>query len=252
MLGGVAWERIADRPSPRARGRSTQIDGGRPLGDRAVLAGPTTDARGRAVLRVPCRRPSRRPDRAHRHHRRRRAAPRPGNRGAAGRSTATSCVYVDVGGDAIADGAEPGLASPLCDAVMLAAGLELGGRLTASSPPDRRRLRRRARRPTRSRPDRRPRPRRRLDRQLGASPPADRRRARARRRRLPDRGEHAGRPLRARRARRRRDPRRAADGPAEPARRADLHLRPRGRGAPGAAAGRRRRRRDDLDQAHGR
>lgn len=30
-------------------------------------------------------------------------------------------IYLDVGGDAIADGTEPGLASPLCDAVMLAA-----------------------------------------------------------------------------------------------------------------------------------
>jgi hypothetical protein len=32
---------------------------------------------------------------------------------------------VDIGGDAIADGSEPGLASPLCDATMLAAGLEV-------------------------------------------------------------------------------------------------------------------------------
>jgi hypothetical protein len=32
---------------------------------------------------------------------------------------------VDVGGDALAVGDEPGLASPLCDAVMLAAGLRL-------------------------------------------------------------------------------------------------------------------------------
>jgi hypothetical protein len=31
-------------------------------------------------------------------------------------------VLVDVGGDALAHGGEPGLASPLCDAVMLAAG----------------------------------------------------------------------------------------------------------------------------------
>ena len=31
-------------------------------------------------------------------------------------------VFVDVGGDVLGDGTEPGLASPLCDAVMLAAG----------------------------------------------------------------------------------------------------------------------------------
>jgi hypothetical protein len=38
-------------------------------------------------------------------------------------------VYADVGGDALATGHEPGLGSPLCDAVMLAAGLRLGSRL---------------------------------------------------------------------------------------------------------------------------
>jgi hypothetical protein len=38
-------------------------------------------------------------------------------------------VYVDIGGDALASGAEPGLASPLCDAVMLGAALRLGDEL---------------------------------------------------------------------------------------------------------------------------
>jgi len=35
-------------------------------------------------------------------------------------------VFVDVGGDVIAEGDEPGLRSPLCDAVMLAAAARLG------------------------------------------------------------------------------------------------------------------------------
>ena len=35
-------------------------------------------------------------------------------------------LLVDIGGDAIADGSEPGLASPLCDAVMIAAGAACG------------------------------------------------------------------------------------------------------------------------------
>jgi hypothetical protein len=35
-------------------------------------------------------------------------------------------VLVDVGGDVLADGSEPGLASPLCDAVLLAAGRLMG------------------------------------------------------------------------------------------------------------------------------
>jgi hypothetical protein len=39
------------------------------------------------------------------------------------------CVMVDVGGDVLAHGDEPGLASPLCDAVMLAAGVQLAGLL---------------------------------------------------------------------------------------------------------------------------
>src|SRR5215210_4182198 len=35
-------------------------------------------------------------------------------------------VFVDVGGDALAHGDEPGLASPLCDALLLAAAARLG------------------------------------------------------------------------------------------------------------------------------
>src|SRR6185295_228098 len=38
-------------------------------------------------------------------------------------------VCVDVGGDVLARGDEPGLASPLCDAVMLAAALRLAPRI---------------------------------------------------------------------------------------------------------------------------
>ena len=38
-------------------------------------------------------------------------------------------VYADVGGDALATGDEPGLGSPLCDAVMLAAAIRLAPRL---------------------------------------------------------------------------------------------------------------------------
>ncbi len=36
-------------------------------------------------------------------------------------------VFVDVGGDVLAHGDEPGLRSPLCDAMMLAAAVRLGG-----------------------------------------------------------------------------------------------------------------------------
>ena len=44
-------------------------------------------------------------------------------------------VFVDVGGDALAHGDEPGLASPLCDAVMLAAAARLAERAAAGSSP---------------------------------------------------------------------------------------------------------------------
>ncbi len=42
-------------------------------------------------------------------------------------------VFVDVGGDVIAHGGEPGLASPLCDAVMLAAAAELSASLPVAA-----------------------------------------------------------------------------------------------------------------------
>jgi hypothetical protein len=47
---------------------------------------------------------------------------------AAGELGADLVVFVDVGGDALAHGGEPGLASPLCDAVMLAAAAHLAKR----------------------------------------------------------------------------------------------------------------------------
>ena len=53
-------------------------------------------------------------------------------------------VYTDVGGDALAVGDEPGLGSPLCDAVMLAAGIRLGPAARRCDRRPRRRLRRRA------------------------------------------------------------------------------------------------------------
>lgn len=48
---------------------------------------------------------------------------------AAGELGCDVVILVDIGGDAIAAGDEPGLASPLCDSVMLAAGLRLAARL---------------------------------------------------------------------------------------------------------------------------
>jgi len=59
-----------------------------------------------------------------------RGAPRvaAGLEAAAGKLGADLVVLVDVGGDVLGEGSEPGLASPLCDAVMLAAGARLARR----------------------------------------------------------------------------------------------------------------------------
>jgi hypothetical protein len=50
-----------------------------------------------------------------------------GLRSAAERLSRDLIVFVDVGGDVLAHGEEPGLRSPLCDAVMLAAAARLSG-----------------------------------------------------------------------------------------------------------------------------
>jgi hypothetical protein len=126
-LGGVAWERFPIDPYPGPRSID-QIVGGKPLGPAAVLAdvhtttpdgvafsesrmagficsdtvliditgGPTAvaDAIADAAATLDC----------------------------------DLCVFLDVGGDVLAHGDEPGLASPLCDAVMLAAAAVLSKR----------------------------------------------------------------------------------------------------------------------------
>ena len=78
-----------------------------------------------------------------------RGAPTRGARARARRRRAwdaTCSCFVDVGGDALAHGDEPGLASPLCDAVMLAAGALLAeeGSVPVLGGRVRHRLRRRA------------------------------------------------------------------------------------------------------------
>jgi hypothetical protein len=124
VLGGMAWERrpIDPRPGPRA---ADEIVNAQPLGPGVMLAGPDTRTdsgvlfaesrmarlRGEPTVLVD---------------------PGPGPRVVA-EGLAAACaeldtdlvVLVDVGGDVLGNGSEPGLASPLCDAVMLAAGVHL-------------------------------------------------------------------------------------------------------------------------------
>ncbi len=132
MLGGVTWERspVDPRPGPRSL---EEIRGGRPCGSAAVLTeGGTMSVDGiefsESRMASHLGRPVLLTD------------PNPGPRAvAAGLAEAASelgcdaILMLDVGGDVLAHGDEPGLASPLCDAVMLAAGLILG---RASQRPD--------------------------------------------------------------------------------------------------------------------
>jgi hypothetical protein len=134
-LGGVAWERspIDPRPGPRSL---EEIRGGRPCGSAAVLTeGGTTSLDGvefseskmathlgRAVLLLDITGGP--------------AALATGLAEAAEELGCDAIVLLDVGGDVLAHGDEPGLASPLCDAIVLAAGLVLarGTARTASAP----------------------------------------------------------------------------------------------------------------------
>lgn len=124
IVGGVSWERLP--VDPLAGPRSVdEIRGGRTLAPGVILADGKTatasgalfaesrmsDFLGEPTLLVD---PSGGP-----------AAVADGLAQAAKELGADLVIAVDVGGDVLAEGSEPGLASPLCDAVMLAAAAEL-------------------------------------------------------------------------------------------------------------------------------
>jgi hypothetical protein len=131
VLGGVTWERrpIDPVPGPRAE---AEIEGARRLAPGVLAGSGRTRVRESGVLFAESRMaellgeetvlvdatlgP---------------AALADGIGAAAAELGADLIVFVDVGGDALAHGDEPGLASPLCDALLLAAAARLGG----GSPP---------------------------------------------------------------------------------------------------------------------
>lgn len=128
-LGGVAWERFAVDPhhaGPRPLGHLSGIER---LADGAALTGP--DGRTPEGVRLA--------EAGVAAHLGRPAALVDVNDGPAaiGAGIATladrlGCglvVLLDVGGDVLATGAEPGLSSPLCDALMLAAARHLPERI---------------------------------------------------------------------------------------------------------------------------
>jgi hypothetical protein len=126
VLGGVTWERRAIDPVPGPR-MAEEIVGGSELAPGVLLADAQTRVRDRDVVFAESR-----------------MAGYLGqgtvlvdvNRGPAAIAASLEqavrqlgcdlVVFIDVGGDVVAHGDEPGLASPLCDAVMLAAAAKLG------------------------------------------------------------------------------------------------------------------------------
>jgi hypothetical protein len=127
-LGGVTWERFAIDPMPGPRGID-EILGGRPLGPSALLADESTTTPegvrfaesgmakhlGASTVLVDVSRGT--------------AGAVDGIAAAADALECDVAIYVDVGGDVLAHGDEPGLASPLCDAVMLAAAVGAADRV---------------------------------------------------------------------------------------------------------------------------
>ena len=120
VLGGVSWERLPIDPHPGPRSADEILDA-RPVAPGIMLAGPETRTVDGAVF-------------AESHMARLLgqdtvlvdvgigpSAIADGLEQAAAALAVDLLVFVDVGGDVLGTGTEPGLASPLCDAVMLAA-----------------------------------------------------------------------------------------------------------------------------------
>jgi hypothetical protein len=125
LVGGLSWERRPIDPVPGPR-RPDEIEGAELLAPGVLLAGPRTRVRGREVYFAESRMAA--------------FLDRPtllvtledGPQAVAdGLASAFEqlhrdlLVFVDVGGDVLAQGGEPGLRSPLCDAIMLSAAARL-------------------------------------------------------------------------------------------------------------------------------
>ncbi len=120
VMGGVTWERRPVDPEPGPRSAAEILDG-RELAPGVLLAGPRTRTRGGALFAESRMAellgeptvlvdPGVGPARVAR-----------GLKHAGAELGIDLFVFVDVGGDVLGAGSEPGLASPLCDAVMIAA-----------------------------------------------------------------------------------------------------------------------------------
>lgn len=128
VLGGVTWERRPIDPLPGARA-TDEIEGADELAPRVLLAGPDTRVREGRIrfaesgMAAYLDQPTVLVDIN--------AGAQTVADGLAQAAAALGCdlvVFIDVGGDVLAHGGEPGLTSPLCDAVMLAAAARLSAR----------------------------------------------------------------------------------------------------------------------------
>jgi hypothetical protein len=125
LVGGLSWERRPIDPVPGPRAES-EIEGAQSLAPGVLLAGPHTRVRDRDVHFAESRMAAflGRPtvlvtiDGGP-------AAIADGLAAAAAQLPSDLLLFVDVGGDVLAQGHEPGLRSPLCDAIMLAAAQRL-------------------------------------------------------------------------------------------------------------------------------
>ena len=124
VVGGITWERRPIDPLPGPR-RLVELFDAEPLNHAVALAGPQTSGPGAVTF-------------AESHMARFLGEPTvlvdpnpgpvaiaSGLRDAAARLGCDLIALIDVGGDALAHGDEPGLSSPLADALMLAAGRHL-------------------------------------------------------------------------------------------------------------------------------
>ncbi len=125
VLGGVSWERrpIDPEPGPRA---AAEIADARELAPGVLLAGPDTRVRASGVRFAEARMAELLGEETVL------VDPNPGAAvladGLEAALAELGCdlaVFVDVGGDVLAHGDEPGLASPLCDSILLAAAVAL-------------------------------------------------------------------------------------------------------------------------------
>lgn len=125
VVGGVSWERRPIDPEPGPR-RVDEIENGEPLSECVLLARAETRVRASGVvfgesrmaglLGEPVVLVDVNPGAS---------VVADGIAAAADRLGSDLIVFLDVGGDVFAHGHEPGLGSPLCDAVMLAAAVRL-------------------------------------------------------------------------------------------------------------------------------